>query len=126
MKRIAIGRKNSLFVGSDAGGKTAAVLFSMTASCHRHGIDPFAHPRDVLDRLTAGPLQGAALAALLPDGWTAPPASPPPASTAAQTMPAPARARPLTPHAVRRTDTNNVCPRRRRSSASAWMRPWRT
>jgi transposase len=79
MKRIAIGRKNFLFVGSDAGGKTAAVLFSMTASCHRHGIDAFAYLRDVLDRLAGGPLQGDALAALLPDRWAAPPASTSPA-----------------------------------------------
>jgi len=75
MKRIAIGRKNFLFVGSDAGGKTAAVLFSMTASCHRHGIDPFAYLREVLDRLAGGPLQGDALAALLPGRWTVPSAS---------------------------------------------------
>lgn len=70
MKRIAIGRKNFLFVGSDAGGHTAAVLFSMTATCHRHGIDSFAYLRDVLDRLAGGPLQGDDLTALLPDRWT--------------------------------------------------------
>ena len=49
MKRVAIGRKNFLFAGSDKGGQTAAVLFSFTSSCHRHGIDPFAYLRDVLD-----------------------------------------------------------------------------
>lgn len=70
MKRIAIGRKNFLFVGSDAGGHTAAVLFSLTATCHRQGIDSFAYLRDVLDRLAGGPLQGDDLAALLPDRWT--------------------------------------------------------
>ena len=40
MKRIAIGRKNWLFVGSDKGGRTAAVLFSFTSTCHRLGIEP--------------------------------------------------------------------------------------
>src|SRR5262249_61458689 len=31
MKRVAIGRKNWLFAGSDNGGKTAAVLYSFTS-----------------------------------------------------------------------------------------------
>jgi transposase len=51
MKRIAIGRKNWLFVGSDSGGRTAAVLFSFTSTCHRLGIDPWAYLHDVLARL---------------------------------------------------------------------------
>jgi hypothetical protein len=67
MKRVAIGRKNFLFVGSDQGGTTAAVLFSFTSSCQRHGLDPFAYLRDVLDRLAAGNLNHEQLAALLPD-----------------------------------------------------------
>ena len=37
----------------------------MAASCHRHGLHPFAYLRDVVDRLAAGPLEGDALAALL-------------------------------------------------------------
>ncbi len=43
MKRIAIGRKNWLFVGSANGGRTAAVLFSFTSTCHRLGIEPWAY-----------------------------------------------------------------------------------
>ena len=31
LRRIAIGRKNWLFAGSDNGGRTAAILFSTTA-----------------------------------------------------------------------------------------------
>lgn len=49
MKKIAIGRKNFLFVGSDRGSRTAAVLFSFTSTCQRHNIDPFAYRRDVID-----------------------------------------------------------------------------
>lgn len=71
MKRVAIGRKNFLFVGSDKGGQTAAVLFSFTSSCQRHKIDPFGYLRDVLSRLAAGNVQDDALAALLPDRWAA-------------------------------------------------------
>ena len=46
----AVGRNNWLFVGSDDGGRTATVLFSITAS-KRHGIDPFRYLADRLQRL---------------------------------------------------------------------------
>ena len=55
MKRIAIGRKNWLFVGSDNGGRTAAVLFSFTSTCHRLGVEPWAYLQDVLTRLPTTP-----------------------------------------------------------------------
>jgi transposase len=70
MKKIAIGRKNFLFVGSDKGGQTAAVLFSFTSTCQRHHLDPFAYLRDVLSRLAAPSLPADDLANLLPDRWT--------------------------------------------------------
>src|SRR5207244_7391373 len=47
MKRIAIGRKNWLFVGSANGGRTAAALFSFTSTCHRLGVEPWAYLQDV-------------------------------------------------------------------------------
>jgi transposase len=69
LKLIGIGRNNWLFVGSDQGGKTAAVLFSFTATCKHLGIDTFAYLRDVLARL---PKQAAAhLQELLPHRWQA-------------------------------------------------------
>jgi transposase len=67
MKRIAIGRKNWLTVGSPRGGQTAAVLFSFNSTCQRLGIEPWAYLRDVLDRLPSHPAQR--LAELLPDEW---------------------------------------------------------
>ena len=75
MKRIAIGRKNWLFVGSDKGGRTAAVLFSFTSTCHRLGVEPWAYLQDVLTRLPTTPTER--LAELLPDRWQAsrPPAA---------------------------------------------------
>jgi transposase len=76
MKRVAIGRKNFLFAGSDKGGETAAVLFSFTSTCHRHGVDPFAYLRDVLSRLAGGIPNGDDLVTLLPDRWLAPAAAP--------------------------------------------------
>lgn len=69
MKRIAIGRKNWLFVGSANGGRTAAVLFSFTSTCHRLGIEPWAYLQDVLTRLPRTPAEH--LAELLPDRWHA-------------------------------------------------------
>jgi hypothetical protein len=69
MKRIAIGRKNWLTVGSPRGGGTAAVLFSITSTCQRLGVEPWAYPRDVLTRLPASPAER--LTDLLPDHWQA-------------------------------------------------------
>lgn len=73
MKRIAIGRKNWLFVGSDKGGQTAAVLYSFTSTCHRLGVEPWAYLQEVLTRLPSLPAERRAesLAELLPDRWKA-------------------------------------------------------
>lgn len=68
MKTVATGRKNWLFVGSENGGKTLAVLLSMVSSCQRHGHDPFVYLREVLERLPALPKER--VAELLPDRWT--------------------------------------------------------
>lgn len=40
MKRIVLNRKNSLFVGNSRGGRTAAILASLTSTCRRHEVDP--------------------------------------------------------------------------------------
>jgi hypothetical protein len=69
MKRIAIGRKNWLTVGSPRGGQTAAVLFSFTSTCQRLGVEPWVYLQDVLTRLPATP--AGQLGDLLPDHWQA-------------------------------------------------------
>jgi|SRR5580692_45775 transposase len=69
LKLIGIGRVNWLFLGSDNGGKTAAVLFSFTATCKQLGIDTFAYLRDVLERLPTHPPDR--LDELLPHRWQA-------------------------------------------------------
>jgi transposase len=78
MKRIAIGRKNWLFTGSDRGGDTAAVLYSLTSTCQRHGADPFAYLRDVLARLPDQP--PGRCEELLPDRWSEAQRAAPPTS----------------------------------------------
>ena len=67
LRRVAIGRKNWLFCGSDNGGRTSAILFSLIASCQRHKVEPFAYLRDVLTRIAATPV--GQLDQFLPDRW---------------------------------------------------------
>lgn len=67
MKRIAVGRKNWLTIGSPRGGQTAAVLFSFASTCQRLGIEPWRYLRDLLERLPTHPAER--LAELLPDEW---------------------------------------------------------
>jgi hypothetical protein len=67
MKRIAVGRKNWLTIGSPRGGQTAAVLFSFTSTCQRLGLEPWCYLRDMLERLPSCPTER--LAGLLPDQW---------------------------------------------------------
>ncbi len=67
LRAIAVGRKNWLFAGSDAGGKTAAVLYTMVNTCKNLGIGPFRYLQDVLTRLPEQPADR--LAELLPLRW---------------------------------------------------------
>ena len=70
LRAVVTGRKNWLFAGSDAGGRTAAVLYSFTSSCQRHELDSFAYLRDLFTRLPTHPPER--LGELLPDRWAAP------------------------------------------------------
>jgi transposase len=64
----AIGRKNWEFLGSEAAGPRAAVLFTILAGAKRHRLEPWAYVRDVLLRLSAGETD---LESLQPDRWAA-------------------------------------------------------
>lgn len=55
LRGVAVGRKNHQFAGSDAGGRSAAVLYSVVGTCRRLGLDPLAYLRDTLGRLPATP-----------------------------------------------------------------------
>lgn len=66
LRRLTIGRKNWLFLGSEAGGEVAARLYTLTASAHRHHLDLWAYLDDVLRRLAGGESD---MDALLPDAW---------------------------------------------------------
>src|SRR5580693_7268630 len=67
MKRIILNRKNSLFVGNPRGGRTAAILASLTSTCRRHQIDPQLYLTQLLMNLPAWPVRD--LDAWLPDQW---------------------------------------------------------
>jgi transposase len=67
LRGVAVGRKNWMFFGSDNGGRTAAILNSLIATCKRLRIDPFAYLRDVFERIAAHPKNR--LEELLPDQW---------------------------------------------------------
>ncbi len=66
LRICAIGRKNWMFLGSDRGGETAAVCFTILANAKRYQIEPFAYVRDLLIQLASG---DADLEKLLPDVW---------------------------------------------------------
>jgi transposase len=55
IRPIALGRKNWLHPGSDRGGRTAATLLGLVQGCKNLGNEPFAHLRDVLDRVSTHP-----------------------------------------------------------------------
>ena len=67
LRGVAVGRKNWMFLGSDNGGHTAAVLSSLIATSKRLGLNPFAYLRDIFERISSHPQSR--LAELLPDQW---------------------------------------------------------
>jgi transposase len=67
MKRIVLNRKNSLFVGNARGGRTAAILASLTSTCRRHDVDPQRYLTQLLINLPTLPISQ--LSQWLPDQW---------------------------------------------------------
>ena len=48
---MALGRKNFLFVGSEGGGRSAAIAYTLIESAKLNGVDPQAWLTDVLGRI---------------------------------------------------------------------------
>jgi transposase len=67
MKRVVLNRKNSLFVGNPRGGRTAAILGSITSTCRRHDIDPQLYLTQLLTNLSQ--VRNSELSNWLPDQW---------------------------------------------------------
>ncbi len=56
LRGVALGRKNYLFAGSDAGGERAAAIYSLIGSAKLNGLDPEAYLRQVLTRTADHPI----------------------------------------------------------------------
>ncbi len=64
LRVVALGRKNYLFVGSDAGGERAAAIYSIIGTAKLNALDPEAYLRQILERLPEHPINR--IAELLP------------------------------------------------------------
>jgi transposase len=56
LRAVALGRKNYLFAGSNAGGERAAAMYSLIGSAKLNGLDPEAYLSDVLARIADHPI----------------------------------------------------------------------
>ena len=74
IRPIAIGRKNFLFAGSDAGGETLADAMTIIETAKLHDLNPQAYLTDILGRINDHKIN--ALDELLPWNWRPADASP--------------------------------------------------
>ena len=56
LRVVALGRKNYLFCGSDAGGDRAAGIYSLIATAKLNALDPEAYLRHVIERIADHPI----------------------------------------------------------------------
>jgi transposase len=71
LRAVALGRNNWGVLGSETGGRTAAVLYTMVGTCKHLGIDPHAYLKETLPGLFAlgETPQAEQLVEWLPDRW---------------------------------------------------------
>ena len=67
LRGVAIGRKNYLFAGSDAGGRRAAAMYSLIETAKLNGVNPQHYLADVLGRIADHPARQ--IIELLPWNW---------------------------------------------------------
>ena len=67
LRKVCLGKKNWMFVGSLKGGDSAAVLFSLVQTCRAMKINPQQYLEDIFTRLMDHPAKK--LDELLPDKW---------------------------------------------------------
>lgn len=56
LRGVALGRGNYLFMGSDAGGRRAAAIYSLVETAKLNGLDPEGYLREVLGRIADHPI----------------------------------------------------------------------
>lgn len=69
LRKLTIGRKNWLFIGSPKAGESMAALLSLVQTCRAMKIKPQEYLQDIFDRLMDHP--ASRLEELLPDQWKA-------------------------------------------------------
>ncbi|HEX6013553.1 MAG TPA: IS66 family transposase [Geminicoccaceae bacterium] len=69
IRSIALGRKNSLFAGSDGGARHWAIVASLVATAKLNGVESLAWLTDVLERMVSGRTKAHELEQLLPWNW---------------------------------------------------------
>ena len=73
IRPIALGKKNSLFAGSDGGARYWAIAASLINTAKLNAVEPFAYLKDVLERVVTGRTKAHQLDDLLPWSWKATP-----------------------------------------------------
>ena len=56
LRPLCLGRKNWLFIGSEAAAHRTMVLLTLVQTCKAHQVDPFAYLRDVIERVSTHPM----------------------------------------------------------------------
>lgn len=67
LRRVALGRKNFMFVGNKDAGENLAGLYSLVATCEANDVNPVAYLTDILARLNDFP--NSRIDELLPHRW---------------------------------------------------------
>lgn len=65
LRGVCVGRKNWNVIGSENGGRTAALIFSLVETCKEIGVNPREYFRDVLHRIS----KCSDVTKLTPHGW---------------------------------------------------------
>jgi transposase len=58
VRPVTLGRKNYLFMGSEAGGKSAAIAYTLIETCKLNRVNPEAWLAWVLERIQDHPAKG--------------------------------------------------------------------
>jgi transposase len=69
IRPVTITRKNSLFAGSDSGGRHWAIIATLVQTAKLNGVEPLAWLTDVLERMVSGRTKQHELETLLPWNW---------------------------------------------------------
>lgn len=67
IRPTAVGKKNWLFMGGEDTGDRSAVIYTLIESAKRHGHEPYAYLKDLLERLPG--MKVGEIDALLPANW---------------------------------------------------------